>query len=585
MPTIDRYTVAGDGHPYHDIHWLFQVLLALAYAAGGFVGVSLLTIAMWTATLTLCYRAARSRASPLACAALLFAGGMACIERFVPRPEMVTFLCLAGFLLILLEGGYRRPLACAILIGLQVVWTNAHGLFVLGPFLVGCVAIQALLRRREEPGQFVRLLGLLGALLAATLVNPRHVGSWSYAWLLLTQVGPKAPSVLKALGELSPTFGAASRGGLAFPFFASLLVVVAIGSIHAIARRRLGRADVAGLLALLGLLAASLTGRRNMVLFALVAIPMGARLFPWPTWSRPGRFAFAAVGVVGMVATAAHALTGRYYLTMGIPARSGLGFTPSYYPHGLAPFLDRIDFRGNVLNSNALGGFYMFHNYPRRRPLTEGRWTAYDDQVVARLLAAPFGAVDFRWAVDAYRIEGLVLGHGTDEAQSLLPVIARDPAWRLVYYDQAASFWIAAAHPKAPPPLDLEAPLAFPMSDRVDDCIRLEVFFSLTGAVVSRIENLERATRFEWFRPIHLKRLGRLQVTLGRNGDAEGTYRRFLEERPEDVDALNTAAWLASLRGDTRRAEALLDLALRIRPGDAELLGNRRRLQGATPAP
>ena len=87
---MDRYTLLGSGHPYHDSHWIFQILLALFHDAGGMVGVQVFTAGLWLIILALTLLSIR-RWVPLPVALLVgFVVMMACIERFLPRPELVT---------------------------------------------------------------------------------------------------------------------------------------------------------------------------------------------------------------------------------------------------------------------------------------------------------------------------------------------------------------------------------------------------------------------------------------------------------------------------------------------------------------
>ena len=87
-----------------------------------------------------------------------------------------------------------------------MVWVNSHGLFVIGPFLVGCVWLAAAWRRWRH-GPLGRTEGeehalpdlgstsrLLAAVSVATLITPLGPAVWSYAVRLATQVGGEAPA-------------------------------------------------------------------------------------------------------------------------------------------------------------------------------------------------------------------------------------------------------------------------------------------------------------------------------------------------------------------------------------------------------
>lgn len=584
VPAADRYTVAGLGHPYQDIHWLFQVAAALAHAAAGWAGVGLLAAAVWALTLLLVYRASARHAPAALAAVLVFLAAMASAERFLPRPEIATFLGIALFWERLAAGRFRSRRDVALLVLAQAAWANAHGLFVLGPFLAGCYLLEALARgRREADGTAPALGRLLGLLLLATLATPHLLRGWTYAWLLVTQVGPGASRLMRSLAELSPTFGEAFRSSPAFWFYLALLVVTAVPAAVAAARRAV---PAARLLAVLGLLAASVTGRRNVVLFALAAAPFCAEALaaaaPGLLRRLSGRVPAVAFSAA-MLCWSVYPLSGRYYLAMGLPARFGLGVTPSFFPHGLPAFLDRIGFQGAVYNSNSIGGFYLFHGFPRRLPLTEGRWTAYDEADVVRILSAPADPALFRRVVEEYRIEGLVLHHASPDTRPLLRRLPSDPSWRLVWYDHAASLWLRAGRFGHVPAVDLARGLDLPPPPREDDALILDQLYRSVGPVAlgPRIENLRRAAAFGWRRAEVLGWLGGLEVEAGRLGEAERTFRALLEADPSSTLARNELAYLAARRGDAALAERLLSEVVRLDPADVEAAENLQRIRRA----
>lgn len=578
VPSVDRYTAAGLGHPYHDIHWFFQVALAIAHRLADWAGVGLLVVLIWMATWVLVLRMTLRRIAAVPAALLIGIAVVACAERFLPRPEIVTFLSLAIYAERLDAGRFRSWADRLVLVATMLVWVNSHGLFVLGIFLVAARLAPALLAQwRGQPDEAARpLTVLLGLLLAATLVTPEGPRSWSYAWLLVTHVGPSAPRTLKAIGELSPTFGKAFRTSPAFWAFLALLVGGAAGAVRALRRRSL---EPAALLVVAAMAALAMTGRRNVVLLALVAPPFVAGAFR-DQLRRPvlrGRAAAAAVALL-LLGASVFPLTGRYYVHMEIPARFGLGATPSFFPWGAPEALARLGVDAQVWNSNTIGGFLMFACWPRCLPLTDGRWTAYDDAAVERILAAPGDPILRRWVIDRWRIGAFLLHHTSPEAEALLPVLARDSGWRLAWFDAAASIWLPAEHPASA--VD-PAVVPLPRVQRLDDALMLDVFFGRIEADRSRLRNLERALAFGPRRLELLRRKGDTEIRLGQLDDAERTYGAILAEKPSDPTALNEMAFFAFRRGDAARAESLLLRALESAPDNVGLRENLDRVRAA----
>jgi hypothetical protein len=428
----------------------------------------------------------------------------------------------------------------------------------------------------------VPLCQLLGVLALATLITPYGLEGWRYAALLFIEAGSGAPKALKAVGELSPTFGVATRSAPAFWFFAVLLATTILTTIPAALRRQL---SLARLLIVAGLLAAALTGRRNIVLFALVAAPFVAenlqRLFPQGIKNNPIKMALGTTLALSMLGWAWYPISGAYYMSMTVSSRFGWGVSPIFFPHDLPQFLERIGFKGQVYNSNILGGFYLYHSYPQRLPLTDGRWEIYDTKTLEAILSVPRNPAAWNKMVAAYDIRGLLLQHTSPEAKILLPALRKQDAWRLVYYDHAASFWMRSDTPQLPPAISLTDSTLPPNPSSFDDCIILNQFLSLMGAEELALQNLQRALEFNWDTEALLARIGQDQLRLQHFDQAESTFKRLNHDYPRNLDALNELGFLAYRRGDLAAAEARLRRALEIAPNNPDIRNNHLKIKTA----
>jgi tetratricopeptide (TPR) repeat protein len=579
VPAIDRFAAAAQGRPYHDSHWLFQLLLAAADRIGGMTGVQLVMVALWTAILGCVGRAASRWVAPVYWMPLLFLAAMASTERFLPRPELVTFLGVAFFYWRLQEGCYRSWKDQLLLLLMQLVWVNGHGLFVLGPFLIGCYWLMAVVGRSGESRAALPSLSRLLALsVGVTLVTPYGWENWRYALLLFQEAGPKAPKLLKSVGELSPTFGAATMSGVAFWFFLALLLVVTLAGGWALLRKN--PVSAPRLLIVAVMLAAALTGRRNMVLFALVAVPFAAeQLHRLPPMSRRVEQSLAVAAAALMLLWSWYPLSGNYYLRMELPSRTGFGATPSFFPHGLAAFLEKIDYRGQVFNSNTLGGFYLYHRYPAQVAFTDGRWEVYAAGTFDEINRSLGSAAAWEAFAGRQGITGILLQHASSEARTLLLVLRGNPRWRLVYLDAAASFWVGADAYRTVPTVVPAGLPELPAAPRLDDCLILDRFYQQMGLDAPRVRNLERALTFGRATDALLASLGTTLVTRERYPEALAVFERLHREYPRNITALNELAFLAYRQGDPVRAEELLRQALELEPDNADARANYQRVR------
>lgn len=578
VPTKEHFAAAALGRHYHDSHWLFQVLLAAAHEVAGMVGVELVMIGLWSVTLFYVYRSMSRWVSTSTSCIILFLAAMASSERFLPRPEIVTYMMTAIFYFRLQEGKYKTPSELSILFLLQMLWTNSHGLFVLGPFMAGCYwLIEAVRRLQKSLSDFVQLTILLAVLLLATLFTPYGIENWRYAFLLFTEVGPAAPKLLKSVQELSPIFGEAARSAPAFWFYAALLLLVLL-TIAVLSFRR--HFSYPRLLVIIGMFLASLSGRRNMALFAIAAAPFLAENLRYLVPERvKGSRIIAVFTAFAMISWAWYAVSGKYYLMMQIPARFGFGATPSFFPHALPDFLRKIKFKGQVLNSNAFGGFYLYHNYPKSLPLTDGRWEVYDPKVFDFLSQAYADPIVWERLISHYRIDGILLQHGADETKVMVQKLRKDPNWRLVYYDYAASFWIRSSLPGIPDAISFSADAALPPNPaRIEDCHILYLFLRFMDAPELEIRNFQHALKFGQQTEMLLEKIGSLQVKVGRSKDAEKTFQELISGYPRNAVAINELAFIASSKGDLKKAEQLLKQGLESDPDNPDLKANYERV-------
>jgi len=580
VPTVDRWSVLGAGRAYHDSHWLFQLLLWSAWSVAGWIGVQASVVFAWSAVFAALLGLARRRLAATPAILVALAATLACAERFLPRPEIVTYAAFAAFLFWFARGAITSRWQLARLGLVQAAWTNAHGLFVLGPFVALVHAATALAARGDRASALRRQGPALAVVTAATLVNPAGLGVWRYAARLVAEAGQGSGQVVGSLGEMGSPFAGAARLSPAIWIFYALLALGAAAVSRKLARRELD----AGLLIAAITAALATTGRRNVVLFAIAAVPLVAGLVaaaaerrPLAVLRAPAASWLTAALLVGL---AWSPLSGAYYLRLEIPARFGLGVTPSFFPHALAPRLATGELGSGLLVSNTLGGFVAFHGAPRTLPLTDGRWEIYDTAELERVFASTRGS-GWRTALREHALAGVLVAHSSPEAAAIVPDIARDPRWRLAYLDAAASLWLPVESDGGRAGVDLADPALLASIRRPEDGILLSLFAARSGADQLEATVLESTLTFGAREAWLLERLGPLEIRLQRFDDAERTFERLLALDGENETALNELAFLAHRRADNARALALLERLLEVAPENEQYRQNWRQVKAA----
>jgi tetratricopeptide (TPR) repeat protein len=205
VPTFDTYTYGAEGHPWIDLHWIFQVLLSWGYSHIGVVGLNLGKCAITTFAVFLLI-SARRREWPVWVVLLAWLPGLLVLSgRMYIRPETISLLYLAIVLAILFRWD-RKPWLAFGLPLVQVCWVNTQGLFMLEPILIGFALADAVVRpgafSKERRGWW-RLVGLATALTGvACFINPYGLAGVLYPIQLASTMND--PIFKNSIGELKP---------------------------------------------------------------------------------------------------------------------------------------------------------------------------------------------------------------------------------------------------------------------------------------------------------------------------------------------------------------------------------------------
>ncbi len=186
VPKLDPFSFTALGARWIDIHWIHQLGLYTTYYLGGHAGVVLakmfFVVAMMLIMATVGYRRDRPIVSVVALALMLV---VAC-DRFMARPELPSFLLLAGVLALLDRFSRTGDRWVYAIIGIHLLWANVHGLFAVGIVICGIYSAAELFRPwigAEKQIRFDRLVPLttVTALsIAVSFLNPNFADGVLY---------------------------------------------------------------------------------------------------------------------------------------------------------------------------------------------------------------------------------------------------------------------------------------------------------------------------------------------------------------------------------------------------------------------
>jgi hypothetical protein len=413
VPHADPFSYSFAGKPWTAHEWLAEVALALAYRAGGFVGVSLMTgLAAAAALFVVVRRVARDLGGP----ALAAVGALALMliaPSLLARPHILALPVFALFAQALFEARARDrapPLSAALL---MTLWANLHGGFAFGLALIAPLALEAVLAAPSRLAA-ARAWGLFAlACLAAAAATPFGIEG------LLFPVRLLGLHALANIGEWAPESFAHPNA-----LEASLLGLIAL------AATRPFRLPPLRLALLLGLLHLSLSHARHEMLLAIVAPmllarPMAGALgtadVPPALEARAGGTPAVAAAALGLAMLAIAVV--RPFFPTPLPApylatRAALAELPA-----------EVKARP-VLNGYGFGGYLIFEGV---RPYVDGRADMFGDSFLAHYAEIARGDRD---ALRAALGENGAFWTIFAPDQGAAAAMDAMPGWRRVYADR-----------------------------------------------------------------------------------------------------------------------------------------------------
>jgi hypothetical protein len=475
IPQVDIFTYTNAGRPWIDVYWLFQIIIALLYRAGGVSALVLLKAAGGVAIVALAL-AARRPGARLWPAVLAWLPAVIVLSgRLCERPELFSLLFLAGFLVVLGRAA-ERPRWLWLLPLLQLLWVNCHGFFVMGPLLSAAYAVELLYQRVRyrntgAPG-LARTFALAGgAVLVACLINPYGINAVSMPLQQFHKLG--AEGIFRAnIGELKSIGDFITLAGVNNPYLLGFLLMLGLGFVSFVPLLVRGRFSPYRGLLFAGAAYLGWQATRNSSLLALVAAVVSvANLDDWLDSMRPkapaprrGRRAprprarrrIEPVLLAVIALTVVAVVSGRLYAWAGEGRTIGFGERPRWYAHESCEFLARPEMPERIVAFNlGQAGVCIAHVREQHKLFMDPRLETNSEETFARYLAGLRGL----WRGDGWEAPLGIDPGRPDEIPALLVergilsrvinMLAHDSRWRCVHADPVAAVFVATAFAEA----------------------------------------------------------------------------------------------------------------------------------------
>lgn len=430
IPRVDIFSHTMSGQPLSPHEWLAQVVFALAERAFGLSGVTLVTVLILAAALTLVYGEARRRSrTPILALGITLLGLAAASVHFLARPHGFTLL-FAVIWLVLLERMREGVRLSPLWLGLvMLVWANTHGAFIAGFVISAAFLAEALwVDARQKPFRLSALSRTLlmggGAALAASLLNPVGWGVWKTAFEFLSN----RYLVGHTQEYLPPNFQQAAF----YPFLALIgLSVWLVGS-------RLTSLPLSQRLLLAGWTLMGLFSARNIPLYAVVAVPILSEALAQEVRGRRWEkieTSIAALedqlrGVVWMPLS----VTVLILAVLFVPAvREASRFDPQIFPVAAVDWIEEHPQSGRMFNYFPWGGYLLYRLYPDYRVFIDGQTDFYGEALTREYETVITLATGWEDVLVRYDVAWAIV----PTAEPLRSVL-QTAGWQEVYADSTA---------------------------------------------------------------------------------------------------------------------------------------------------
>lgn len=443
IPLNDIYSFSKPNAPWVNHEWLFQVI---AYSVAHYVGPNGLIVlqnAVFLFVFVLIFAMGYRQRNYLMLVTGLFILLLSSSYRFTIRPDMFSVLFLVLFSFIV----QRKRRLLYVLPLLQIIWTNIHGFFFLGPFII---FVFALFERQA------RLWVIFFLSLFATILNPQFVSGALYPLVTVWNT-INDRFVLSFINELNPPLTLKTALTLKDWIFLKALIIISVFSFR-FNQKKFNRTFFV-LWALFLLFA--LCAVRNIIYFAALATiiiftNVNERLScdngPWPgIFSKSNRFYYIARTSLllsfsfCMVANANMIIKGVYYDFDAARFKSSLwGVSQENFPTKAVDFLLSERFPKRMFNDFNCGSYLIGRAFPQRRVFIDGRTELYGNDFLREYKKGTSADKHAREAfIHKYQFDGFLLTMTMSNFdKDLVLFLLESSEWKLVFFDESAFIFL-----------------------------------------------------------------------------------------------------------------------------------------------
>jgi hypothetical protein len=476
FPSVDPFSYGFPGGEWVEPRWLWCVLVHAVFSTFGVNFLILLKLLLLGISFGLFLRLGRGQPRWAVAAGMVLVLATA-YERFAVRPELLSFAALL-FVLIVVQryrgGGSEAWLW--VLPVLQLFWSNAHTLWILGPVTLWIVVAAEWVEARLAPriaivgrddtisgARWRRLTLATAVTTAVTLINPYFLRGVIFPFGLFREISAGhmfSETISELRGPFSSYFFAADFRTFGY------LAVIAVSAASFVANRK--RLSLSRLALWASYLFLSIEAWRNVSLFgfvagAIVMLNLGdaaraaagkpaASVVAWGVRAVVGLFVLVMIPLV---------VTDRFHRSQLSHKRFGFGITNHRFPIRALAFVRQEGLPLPVMHALGDGGYVLFEGGPGSA-YADGRLEVYDSKDMEFAFQVTWSGEGLEQEADRTGVR-VVLVRNDIGYRPLLRHLERNPEWVPVYFDHLHLVYLRAGPDTAP----LVERLAFDWSDPV----------------------------------------------------------------------------------------------------------------------
>ncbi len=528
LQKTDTLSFTKEGEAWVNGSWLYDIILNRGWQDANPWLAILLHVVLAVAAFLLLIPAAREWGGTITISLSLLLSTWLLAPRFEISPAIAGLFFTALFVAVL-EKERKLWVLAAALIPAQILWTNMHASFLIGPAVCLIYTIEAFqfdvaTRTARGKNPPVILAGLTVILLAVTLINPFGIGahraaiaSWisTAAVFTTTWVSPfnaSAQSATKNLVTLAMLVGAAGllmqRKKLPLG-----LTALAVLSAFVLIFFRL-KMDSFLWFALLGFpffcLSLSAVGE-SIGSF----LERRRKINPEGLQTRAG-----AIVLLLVLFTLFQFVTSRYYSRELSCSRFGVGIEHNAFPRQALAVIGQEDFPEKAINM-VRDGAYLAYHLPKRAVFTDARAGFYGTEFYQKLNAGLRGDPESWEALLAeWQPEALIINMCDPSASQITHHLLRTGRWMLAYFDGITAIF-------STPASGLQARLA-ESGLQADGLKSIDAAYAMTGGS----GGLTRQPL-----PARLAGAGQMFLNMQRYPQAEAVHGALTESSPDFMQA------------------------------------------------